>query len=584
MKTKENQTFNDIKIALRNHQSFVVEAGAGSGKTYTLIQTLRHLIDDRQEELFKKNQRIVCITFTNVAKDEIIERIEDNPLIEVYTIHEFLWSCMSSFQIQLKKEIIELNEEYRISKRSYKYCENLETVLIDKTIIYHDYGRNFLEGKLHHDDVILLANKMFEKYSMISIIVGDKYPYVFVDEYQDTEPGTIEALIDNHQLKNPTKVLMGFFGDSHQTIYDKRIGSLEDYYSRGKEVLKYITKTENYRSRPEIVNLLNKIRTNIKQYIPESSRNKLKKGKAKFIHAHQSVDKYGSIQKIKSDLETNFAWDFKNTEENKILYLTNRGIANQLSYDSLFGAFNGRYGQYTTNRLNNKDDRFIEFFIGTEFYLGLEQLMLNYEAKKYAEILSKPSILNISLRTHRDKIIIKNLLEEIIELRNKTIEDILDFVRNHDLLNLPMSIIEFEEYLSKNLENPEEIDRQNRDKNFYEELKKVNYEEVGYFYEYIENLSPFSTKHGTKGDEYKNVLLVIDDTLWRNYNFNEVLAEDETKNRYTRTLNLLYVCCSRAKENLTVVSLSEMNNEAKRNIENWFGNENVLTFDDIRAS
>jgi len=575
MKNKENQTFNDIKTALGNHQSFVVEAGAGSGKTYTLIQTLRYLIDNKQEELFKKNQRIVCITFTNVAKDEIIERIEDNPLIEVYTIHEFLWSCMNSFQIQLKKEVIELNEDYKLSKRSYKYCENLETVLINKTIIYHDYGRSFLEGKLHHDDVILLANKMFDKYPMISTIVGDKYPYVFVDEYQDTEPGTIKTLIDNHQLKSPTKVLIGFFGDSHQTIYDRRIGSLEDYYSSKKVVLKYITKSENYRSRQEIVNLLNKIRTNIEQYIPEGSRNKQKKGTAEFIYAHQSADKYGSIQKIKLALEKKSDWDFKNTKENKILYLTNRGIANQLNYDSLFGAFNGRYGQYTTNRLNNKDDRFIEFFIGTEFYLGIEKLMLNYEAKEYAEILSKPSILSISLKTHYDKISIKDLLEEIIELKKKTIEDILSFVRDHDLLNLPKNIIEFEEYLNKNLDNPEEVDKQNRDKAFYEELKKVSYKEVSNFYEYIENLSPFSTKHGTKGDEFKNVLLVIDDTLWRNYNFNEVLAEDDSKNRYERTLNLFYVCCSRAKENLTVISLSEMNNEAKRNIENWFGTKSV---------
>ena len=88
--------------------------------------------------------------------------------------------------------------------------------------------------------------------------------------------------------------------------------------------------------------------------------------------------------------------------------------------------------------------------------------------------------------------------------------------------------------------------------------------------------TPYSTKHGVKGDEYDNVLVVIDDYSWNQYKFNDVFANNRTNiGRFDRTLNLLYVCCSRAKSNLVILSLSDMDNKAIGTINNWFGTENV---------
>ena len=67
---------------IEERKSFVLEAGAGSGKTYALIQTLNYLIQHKSENLKIANQKIVCITYTNVAKNEIIDRIENNELVE----------------------------------------------------------------------------------------------------------------------------------------------------------------------------------------------------------------------------------------------------------------------------------------------------------------------------------------------------------------------------------------------------------------------------------------------------------------------------------------------------------------------
>src|SRR3954468_24601234 len=87
-------------------KSFIVEAGAGSGKTWTLIERLKQILATKSLMLEKANQKIACITYTNVAKDQIIERIENNPLVLVLTIHEFLWFVMKNNQKELKEEIL----------------------------------------------------------------------------------------------------------------------------------------------------------------------------------------------------------------------------------------------------------------------------------------------------------------------------------------------------------------------------------------------------------------------------------------------------------------------------------------------
>ena len=111
MKITNNMTaFEQIKKLIEEGKSFVLEAGAGSGKTYTLIQTLNYLIENKGEEIKKTNQKIICITYTNAAKNEINNRIEFNELIIVSTIHEFLWKSIKQFQKQLKIELCKLNE------------------------------------------------------------------------------------------------------------------------------------------------------------------------------------------------------------------------------------------------------------------------------------------------------------------------------------------------------------------------------------------------------------------------------------------------------------------------------------------
>jgi len=205
--------FMDILPAIidkiNSNESFVLEAGAGSGKTFSLIQTLQHLIIHKTKKLTQKRQKIVCITYTNVAKNEIIHRIKNNELIKVLTIHEFLWESIGSFSNQLILKLSELNEQLRTEKPD-KYNENLDSRISQVT--YDDFPfRDFEEGKIHHDDVISLSNMMIKSYPTLSRIIVQKYHYILIDEYQDTAPETVEALVDFTKERFPDKI----FGPPH---------------------------------------------------------------------------------------------------------------------------------------------------------------------------------------------------------------------------------------------------------------------------------------------------------------------------------------------------------------------------------
>jgi DNA helicase-2/ATP-dependent DNA helicase PcrA len=82
--------------------AFRLEAGAGAGKTYSLDKALRRLIDRRGAEL-RRGQQVGCITYTNVAKDEIISRIQAHPAVRPETIHGFCWSILQDFQSTLAR-------------------------------------------------------------------------------------------------------------------------------------------------------------------------------------------------------------------------------------------------------------------------------------------------------------------------------------------------------------------------------------------------------------------------------------------------------------------------------------------------
>jgi len=619
--------FEQIVNHLENKKSFVLEAGAGAGKTYTLVQTLKYIIDNYSEELENNLQKIICITYTNIAKNEIIRRIENNSIVRVLTIHEFLWESIKTFQKQLKIEVCILNElryaEDVNKEKDSKYYPNLnERIQNIKSINYDDSAfRDFEKGLLHHNDIIELASKMFENYTMLTTIVAQKYPFIFVDEYQDTAKEVIISLIDYLLERNYSNLLLGFYGDSHQKIYDVGIGDLESYYLFDyNKKLELVKKEENYRSSRNIINLLNNFRKNIQQ-IPQKNLD----GNVKFIYCNylplrktrvnkngktifdENVTDYESrIEPLKNENYDNIIknlnskdWNFKGNNHDKILVLANSRVAKRANFWRLFRVFDIRYGRSkrTKDQLLDRNNPLVRYFTGyidkktsQERNTGIEHLIHFWERKNYNEVirfLKKSGNIYDDNFTHQTKVKINEILNILVEKRQtKSIREVFEFILQKNILRIPEAIIKFKDRINIDINTIEDIKEKERieiDKLLYESFMDLPYQEIINFFNHTQNNTVFSTKHGTKGDEFRNVLTIIDDTEWKSeYNFEKFFDNtDETINRKIRTRNLFYVECSRAKENLIVLALSEMNDLALQNIKSWFGEENVLSIDNF---
>ena len=603
--------FEQIQKHIEEGKSFVLEAGAGSGKTFTLIQTLNYLIQNQGDELINANQKIVCITYTNVAKNEIIDRIEHNELVLVSTIHEFLWGSIKQYQKQLKIELCKLNEinfekDKAKGKADSRYIENLaeRIELVDK-VEYNDTSFNdFEKGIIQHDDIIEIAKMMYENYPLLTDIVSTKYPYLFVDEYQDTAEETIFCLIDCLLKRKNKKCVIGFYGDSHQKIYDYGIGDLEKYYTSKGGKIELVKKEENYRSSQSVVGLLNNFRKNIQQkpqkeitgsvkFVywknhPEKPKSKIREFNAEIAFVKNQF--YECV--VKKLFES--GWIFEGSANAKILVLANSRVAQRAGFGNLYSIFSTRFGQSTKERLLDRTHHLITFFVGSidkktsqERKTGLEHLIEFWNNGNQNEVIrfikKNGSIFNDEFK-HSHKKQVAELLEKLTTNRKDwKIKDVYEFASQNGLIS-NRKIIEFIERLSIDPENlnEDEKERQKKDKTLFDAFMDLSYSEILTFWKHVQNNTVFSTKHGTKGDEFENVLTVIDDTEWAQaYNFKNFFNNTEERpDRKLRTRNLFYVECSRAIDTLIVLCLSELDTTALINIKNWFGNDNVIDIEE----
>lgn len=312
----------------KNRDNFVLSGGAGSGKTYSLVSVIN--------ELFAKDPhvKIACITYTNAAVHEIQGRISNRNL-HISTIHDFLWENISSYQKELKETLLEgINAETSPYKNFH--VEKPYSNDFNNGISYAE-NLSIAAGKISHDEIIILANQMYKKYVKLGEILNDKYDYIFVDEYQDTFLEVIEIFLEHiYRVKTSRKCILGFFGDSMQSIYDKGVGDLQKYIEEGKVV--DIPKTQNRRNPQSIITLANKLRIDNLQQEPSTDVSapnmldgKVKEGKAIFLY-QIPVDELKEKQYFKD-------WDFDNPKETKELRLTHNLIAYTAGFPELMDIY-----------------------------------------------------------------------------------------------------------------------------------------------------------------------------------------------------------------------------------------------------
>ena len=104
---EETATINKVKESIKNYDSFVYDAGAGAGKTYALKEALIFAIKTYGKVFEIHNQKILCITYTNVAANEIKNRLGNTNIVLVSTIHERVWEIIKKY----KKELFIIHKE-----------------------------------------------------------------------------------------------------------------------------------------------------------------------------------------------------------------------------------------------------------------------------------------------------------------------------------------------------------------------------------------------------------------------------------------------------------------------------------------
>jgi DNA helicase-2/ATP-dependent DNA helicase PcrA len=534
----------DEKIleCLKARRSFLIDAGAGSGKTSSLIRALDFIRGPDRLSVIGGGQRVACITFTNVAKNEIIQRTEHDPLFVVSTIHDFLWASIKAFQKELKPALLAFNESLpATSRRKQNQAELDEALKLVPSIIYSDRGAKFLEGRIFHDDLLGVAHIMFRDHPLLSKVVAARFPFIFVDEYQDTDPLVVSTLLD-HLLKTEKPPLIGFFGDKMQSIYPGGVGELP---AQQQGLLVQIKKEENYRCSKAVIDLLNKIRTDIKQE-PAGANLPGSAGYVSLVGVDPDADLSAlAVQKAHEA----FGWDFEG--ELKVLFLTHRLIARKAGYADLWAAYNSR-GGFAQDRFQSGEDPIAAFFVRK-----VEPFILAWRDGKVGRAISYLKERSIPIAGAAEKARVKAALDGLIALIDAggRVEAVLRHLREAQLVNLYEDL---ENAIVGSIVAADPGTPEEEHQAFMAKLLAVPYAEISRYRDVLESSLPFSTKHGVKGDEFQNVVVILDDAgaNWNQYSFGKLLAgTDTSESREKRTRNLFYVCCSRAKDKLIVANL-----------------------------
>lgn len=609
-------------------ENFLLSGGAGSGKTYSLVQVIKQAIAENPVA------KVACITYTNAAVREISERV-DHTNLTVRTIHEFLWDSIKSFHRCLKKELLALIAEGTIEiPRPAGGAADPD--YSEKEIQYKEYTL-LREGIISHDELLVLAHRMFANYPKLCDILKDRFRFIFVDEYQDTSPLVVEILLI-HLKQSARHTVVGFFGDATQSIYDETVGNLDSYIASSD--VREVKKEQNRRNPRLVYELANRLRTDgiVQRHsddsdAPNMSDGVVKEGEIKFYYT-AGADKL-------QDLRQHLGWDFSDSKETKELNLTQNLIAAKAGFKELMEIYDGdkildykkRVSDYIKKNGISDDfststfDEVVAHLLSTAATAAAKKLILptngmqdfidanphlfeiakaySYEdlrkihvdkddllddKKDDSEDAGKPSSKRDDLIKHLFNI--QNILHLYLDGRYNEFLRATEFrVRSVADKRKLKSVIEQLQAMDNtkigeviSFAHDNGIQRKDdklakfiaTKKYVYDRVVEVDYSVLKNLYAYLEGLTAFSTQHKIKGAQFDNVLVVLDNGNWSKYNFQYLFENNGSDSVRERTRKLFYVCCTRSKERLSVYYQSPSATVLAKARE-WFGAENVVS-------
>lgn len=559
-KEKADKVDREIIQTLQDGESFRVEAGAGSGKTYSLNRVIEWIQTNKWNEYVQNKQSVICITYTNAAVDVIKERLTNDSFIVPSTIHSFAWNSIKQYQ----SELVRLIKEDTLFKNTEGDFDDISSVNYTLGNRYKENGVQYL----YHNDVLHLFCKLLDNSKFRRIFAG-KYPLILIDEYQDSNKKIVDKFIEYFISKNKGPQF-GFFGDAWQTIYQSNdaCGKIEH------RNIKEIKKNTNFRCAPNIVYFLNKIRPEL----PQDSAIDDFDGEIIVVHCNDFTGERRDDRYYKGDLpidELKVRLDkindkIKNStpteETTKVLMLTHKLLAQQQGYSKLL--------EVLDDGLRDKQDIFLLYFMNI-----VEPIYEALNKSNMQLLFDTLGVRNYPITKKSDKLKWKNLKIDLEEARRRRAIDVLNVIYESKLIPVPPKV----EVNLKFYKDKTEI--QYGSNTSLKEFLELEYSQFLSAINFLYPDSDFSTEHGVKGEEYDNVIFVISKG-WNQYQFEKYIPMITGDERipigkdvaFERNRNLFYVCCSRPKKRLLFFVTVPMEQYLYSFFEKYIGKNNIFTY------
>lgn len=590
----DTQADIDVRVCLdrESPRSFVMVAGAGSGKTTSLVKALAHLGETRGADLRRAGQKIACITYTEVAVAEISGDVGVSPLFHVSTIHSFLWSVIRPFKsdiaswvaARIEEKITANRKHYQKPRTQAKTRERLERELakleadlaaIDQVEAFtYGTGSSYAEGILGHDDILKLTPACIAQHPLLRQLVASRFPFIFVDESQDTNPHVVEAL--RQIAGEQPRLCVGFFGDPMQKIYSAGTGVVELL-----DGWKEITKPENFRCPTSVLSVINAVRKPVDGLEQTRGRMRIVEGVEAPVAGTANLFILPADDQRTARLDAVRAWLAAQTADNlwlsdlresdvRLLVLVHRMAATRLGFPNLYAALNDKAPQSLSEGLGDgsawplrpfvqhimpmmaaagSNDQFTVMSIVRAESPRLEPARL--AGQVVSEVLA-------ALQQAVDRLVVL-----MAEGSQASVADVLRHVRDTELLRLD------DRFAPHLLAEP--VDDGRSGFSNVQAFLACGVTELWSYRRYINEESPFATHHGVKGAQFERVLVVIDDeeadynlySYGKYFGFLPLSDRDQAhidageESVLDRTARLFYVCCSRAVKDLAVVVFAQ---------------------------
>lgn len=453
-----------------------------------------------------------------------------------------------------------------------KYDPRLNTDRLSKMLISHD-------TLLEYSYLLISRNERLKQ------IICDKYPAVFVDEFQDTNPMVVKTIssIHHHALKIGHSFLVGYYGDIRQNIYDRGVGAKIFQLHKG---LTPIQKEFNRRSSPKIIGVANLIRNDglIQQSIYE-----------KFPTSEVLCEVCPATARDEIVEKLCDRWKISIDNPLHCFELTNELVAKKSGFEDIYDFFkNCRYYKRGRNYELLRDHLLAQ----DETKLGDVQKLLfrllDFKKKVQNDKTSINNLLQIS-RVHPDTkskfniINIRALVDKLHSLSGETLasyleklfefyqlgDDLYDECIRYTIAEEIDSLVSLKQYMLEclfvNADDAVLTDLELQDSSTsIDNFLNIKMDIFECWYDFINRTDKksdiiYHTFHSTKGLEFDNVLILLTKKFGRDKEYFSSLLKtfpEKTDAKYDSTeigaaRNLFYVAVTRATKKLCVAYLAD---------------------------